>query len=66
MTVEVELLNSRRLRWCLYFDPTVGINLVPGDLMAEGGQVIRSKMWPLVEQITHSITTSLYNVATHH
>jgi hypothetical protein len=45
MTVEVELLNSRRLLdvgWGLYFDPTVGIKLVPtGDLMAEGGQVIR-------------------------
>ena len=40
MTVEVELLNSRRLWWCLYFDPTVGINLVPGDLMAVGGQVL--------------------------
>ena len=61
MTVEVELLNSRRLPdvgWGLYFDPTVGIKLVPGDLMAEGGRLYGAVVGLTKNQVVPPVDTT--------
>jgi hypothetical protein len=52
MTVEVELLNPRRLPdrgRGLYFDPTVGIKLVPGDLYGAVVGLTKNQVVPPVD-----------------